>query len=284
MRSELDALGGGHIHLYYPLLIPYGWLSLHEAMISLAGMLSTMPVNAVWLRVSNFQNDKSAAAVRNYIEGTRVLLSANRPVIADHVGGLSGKAIVAFGAAGGLAHGIDAHEAFKVANWKRAAADGFGVSTRVYIADADLYIDARTFGPVLENPVIRARMGCRNKQCCPRGMDDMFGNAKAHTINACFEQLALLAEGTPSQRPNAFIRQALIRTGANLMKLDHALNGYPELQQRIQRKRRFVDDLRLTLESLNVETGVNVRRSSIPRRAPFRPMSAVQQNNQRPTL
>lgn len=284
MRSELDALGAGHIHIYYPLLIPYGWLSSHEMMISLAGILSTMPINAVWLRVSNFQNDKSAAAVRHYIEGARVLLSSNRPVIADHVGGFSALAIVAFGAAGGLAHGIGAHETFKVANWKKVGSDGFGIRKRVYIADADLYIDARTFGPVLENPVIRARMGCKNKQCCPRGMDDMFGNAKAHTINACFEQLALLAENTPSQRPITFIRQALIRTGANLIKLDHALSDHPELQKRIQRKRRFVDDLRLTLESLNVETDVNVRRSSIPRRAPFRPMPAVQRNNQRPTL
>lgn len=74
------------------------------------------------------------------------------------------------------------------------------------------------------------------------------------------------------------------RAGADLIKLDHALSDHPELQKRIQRKRRFVDDLRLTLESLNVETDVNVRRSLISRRAPFRPMPAVQRNNQRPTL
>src|SRR5690606_22507133 len=133
-------------------------------------IVSTMPINAVWLRVSNFQNDKSAAAVRHDIEGARVLLSSDRPVIADHVGGLSALAIGAFGAAGGLAHGIGAHETFKVANWNKVGSDGFGIRKRVYIADADLYIDARTFGPVLETPVIRARMGCKNKQCCPRGM------------------------------------------------------------------------------------------------------------------
>lgn len=281
MRSALDALGGRHIRLYYPLLIPYGWLSAREQMIPLAGFLSTMPINAVWLRVSNFQNDKSAAAVRHYIEGAQVLLSSDRPVIADHVGGFSGLAILAFGAAGGLAHGIGAHEGFKVASWKKTT-DGFGIRKRVYIADADLYIDAKTFNPVLENPVIRARMGCKNKLCCPRGVDDMFSNAKVHTINACFEQLAVLAESAPSQRINTFIRQALVPTGANLIKLDHALSGYPELQQRIQRKRRFVDDLRLTLESLSVEAGAGVRRSSIPRRAPFRP--AAQQHDRRADL
>ncbi len=284
LRQELDALGGNEVRLYYPLLIPYGWLSSRETMIALAGVLSTVPINAVWLRVSNFQNDKSAAAVRHYIEGARALLSSDRPLIADHVGGLSGLAVLACGAAGGLAHGIGIREGFKVANWQKTNRGNFGVRTRAYVGEADLYIDTKTFGPVLDNPVIRSRMGCKNKQCCPRGLDDMFGNAKGHTINTRFEQLALLAQSTESQRTGSFIRRSLIPTGATLIKLDHALQAHPELQRRIQRKRRFVDDLRLTLESVSVETGAEVRRSRIPRRAPYRPMPAAQQNNQRPTL
>lgn len=284
LRRELDAVGGEGIKLYYPLIIPYAWLASHERMIALAGTLSTTPSDAVWLRVSNFKNDKSAAAVRHYIEGARALLSSDRPLIADHIGGFSGLAILAFGVAGGLAHGIGVREGFSVTNWQKTNVEPFSPSTRAYVGDADLYVEPRIVAPVLEDPVIRARMGCKNKRCCPRGIDDMFGNAKNHVINTRLEQLAAIASGAPSHRAAAFIRHALIPAGATLIKLDHALNEHRELQRRVQKKRRFVDNLKSTLESLNVEAGSNVRRSPIPRRASFLPPTPAPRPSPRPTL
>lgn len=283
LRESLDRLGGQHIQIYYPLMIPYAWLSSVETMRALAGLLSSLPLDAVWLRVSNFKNDKSAAAVRHYIEGARALLSVDRPLIADHVGGLSALAIVAFGAAGGIAHGIAAHEGFSVSNWQGRRSGPFGVRTRAYAADADLYLDAQSYGEVLSNPTIRSRMGCKNKQCCPRGLDDMLGNAKGHTVNARFDQLADLAQSSASQRAGTFIRRTLMPIGANLIKLDHALNKHPELQRRIQKKRRFVDNLRLTLESLTTETRDEAQRSRNPRRAAFLPIPGANPNPPRPS-
>ena len=284
LRDALDKRGGRRLRVYYPLLLPYSWLTSSDRMIPLAGVLSTMPINAVWLRVSNFQNDKSAAAVRNYIEGARTLLSADRPLIADHVGGFSGLAILAFGAAGGIAHGIGVREGFKVANWRRRPGQGFGAGARTYVAGADLYLSKSVIEPLLDDPVVRSKVGCTNKHCCPRGVEDMFTNSKIHLINSRYDQLAAISSSLESRRAGDFIRRMLISAGSQLMNLDHALSSYPDVQMRVQRKRRFVDDLRYTLESLASETSVSSRRSSIPRRIPVRPLAVSNDNNTRPSL
>jgi len=284
LRSTLDRLGRKSIKIYFPLIIPYGWLSMRRQITTLAGMLSTIPIDAVWLRVSNFKNDKSAASVRKYTEGAQTLLSSERPLIADHVGGLSGLSLLAMGSVGGLSHGIGAREGFRANDWQKYDAGDFGMRTRVYTSDLDLYFDSPSLKAITDNPAIRSRVGCKDKQCCPRGIDDMLGNARQHFVNSRFGQLARLGKSPESRRAGSFIRNELIPIGANLIKLDHALSEHEDLQRRIQKKRQFVDGLRLTLESMQTEPSAELRRSSIPRRIPYRPVAAVQEISKRPTI
>ena len=283
LRQALNANGGSGIRINYPLIIPYSWLSSDPQMLLLSGAMSTVPVDAIWLRVSNFSNDKSAAAVRNYIEGTQLLLRANRTLVADHITGVTGLALIAFGAAGGLAHGVGAKESFRLANWYKPSAGGFGAGTRIFVSDTDLYFGKASLEPLLNDPVIRTKLGCRNKHCCPRGVHDMMSNHKAHLINSRFDQLAQIQGIPDSRKAQEFVRQTLMPMGTRLMKLDHALARYPELQRKVQKKRRFVDDVTIALSDL-VKDRPAATRSLIPKKLPFRPSAVANNSNIRPTL
>lgn len=283
LRKGLDENGGSRIRINYPLMIPYQWLMTEKTMLALSGAMSTVPIDSIWLRVSNFHNDKSAAAVRNYIEGAQPLLRANRTLVADHITGVSGLAIVAFGAAGGLVHGIGTKESFRSSDWFKPPA-AFGIKARVFIPDADLYIQKETLEPLLKDPALRTKFGCTRKYCCPRGVHDMMTNPKVHLMNSRFDQLAEIQASPESRRAPDFVRRVMRPMGTQLMKLDHALAGHSTLQKKVQRKRRFVDDLTIALEDLAREMAGTSTRSLIPRKLPFRPTAVANNNNTRPSI
>ena len=85
-----------------------------------------------------------------------------------------------------------------------------------------------------------------------------------HFINSRFAQLESLSSIHESHRPGEFVKRMLIPTGSNLIKLDHALENEPELQAKVQKKRKFVDDLRSTLDNLAGNYSADVPRAAIP--------------------
>src|SRR5258706_214411 len=80
-----------------------------RAMIS---ALASLPIAACWLSVDEFDRTTSPTATRTYIEAAAEFHELGVPIVADHVGGVIGLAILAFGAAGGIAHGVTLGERF----------------------------------------------------------------------------------------------------------------------------------------------------------------------------
>ncbi len=110
-----------------------------------------------------------------------------RPVIVDHVGGLVGRALLAFGVASGIAHGIDEHMRFDGTPWGRAPKErdedeGRGGSAkRISIPLLDKHVTVPELNALAKSKGGHSLLVCGNPNCC-RGLKDMIDNSKRHSI------------------------------------------------------------------------------------------------------
>ena len=124
--------------------------------------------------------EKTAA----YIAACRDFHGRGVPVIGDHLGRLPGLGALAFGAVGGIAHGVTMLQSFKAAGWRRPRIPGNGgPSRRVYIPQLDLLLKRDAAKALLgSSPRVRALCGCRDTHCCPEGPCDMIGRPARHAL------------------------------------------------------------------------------------------------------
>jgi hypothetical protein len=132
------------------------------------------------------------------------------PVIGDHVGGLVGLGLLAFGAVGGIAHGVTMQERFDATNWRRVAEskNAWSMPKRVYVHDLDLMLKPDEARLLLEG-VSRARslFGCRDRHCCPRGIQDMLENPARHFLYRRLQDIAGLSQTPESLRAQIFLER-----------------------------------------------------------------------------
>ena len=117
-----------------------------------------------------------------YIAAAAEFHALGIPVVADQIGGLFGLSLLAFGAVGGISHGITMGERFDHGRYRRPSnGTPFTPSRKVYVPALDLMLK-----PTLAEELVRSSprnkgmFGCRDKHCCPRGVDDMLGNPARH--------------------------------------------------------------------------------------------------------
>jgi hypothetical protein len=84
--------------------------------------LRGVPASAIWLQIDRFGSSSTPTAACTYINGAADVHELGLPVVGDHVGGLVGLGMLAFGAVGGIAHGVTMHERFDTSRWRRVEA------------------------------------------------------------------------------------------------------------------------------------------------------------------
>lgn len=200
LRQALDEMGGNNIRIDYSLITTYGTLREPEQRRAFRVGLRDLPFDNLWLRVSDFGADATASAVKSYISAVMDFHALERPLVADHVGGLAGLAIAAFGATGGIAHGVSEKERFDVRRWTvPKKSRGGGQGERVYLPALDRYFKIEEARSLLEVRGARRLLACEDRDCCPRGAEDTFNNPKAHFIAQRLTQLGDLS-ATPEER------------------------------------------------------------------------------------
>ena len=133
LRRALDAEGGRHIGVDYPLMIKNGTLRDPVQRRAFIAGLKDVPFEHLWFRVSGFGSDATPMGVRRYIAAVMDFQRLDRPIIADGVGGVVGVAIAAFGAAGGICHGVAEKERFDASSWNKPAhSSGGGHEKRIW--------------------------------------------------------------------------------------------------------------------------------------------------------
>ncbi len=174
---EEIARGGSGIELIYSLALPIDVLRREDERSAVISAIAEAPCDAIWLKIENFGDDASREKTAAYIAACRDFHGRGVPVIGDHLGGLPGLGALAFGAVGGIAHGVTMLQSFKAAGWRRPRSPGNGgPSRRIYIPQLDLLLKRDGAKALLESsPRVRALCGCRDTHCCPLGPRDMIG-------------------------------------------------------------------------------------------------------------
>jgi hypothetical protein len=169
-------------------------------------------------------------------------------VIGDHVGGLIGLGLLAFGAVSGIAHGVTMHERFDTAHWRRERHPGKGWSLahRVYVPELDLLLRPPEARLLLESSV-RARnlFGCRDTHCCPRNTKDMLENPARHFLYRRIQDVAELGRTPDSLRAQTFL-EGHLRPTTDLALAAANINWSDEaMANRTRQQRKRLDALRV---------------------------------------
>jgi hypothetical protein len=249
LREELDALGRKDVPVAYSLAIPYSVLRDSDEFGAIIERLKKSVEDELWLKVEGFGASASPTGVRNYVEAVRALHHLEMPVIADHVGGLAGLAILAFGGVGGLSHGITLREAFNATHWLKPKGDGknFAPHHRVYLPDLDMHVSVEQAKKLLERSPLRAKLVCQDPGCCVRGATDMIEQPGLHFLTQRVRQFARLSDVPEQMRPSVFLEEFVRRASDRTMVVSNLKIEDERFAERVKKQRQRLDTLRAAL-------------------------------------
>jgi hypothetical protein len=253
LRDFLDRHGGSRIPTIYSLAISYAAFGDKEQRGLLVEALRAVPASEIWLKVDGFGTASRPTRVRTYIEAAADFHELGIPIVADHVGGVAGLSLVAFGAVGGIAHGVTLGERFDTAPWRTPpAGEGFGLHHRVYVPAIDLMLKRKEAAALVGMSArTRALFGCNDTKCCPRGINDMIKNPGRHFLYQRMEQVKTLGLIPEELRPQRFLDQYLRSASdkaVNAAEINWQDNEVgASMARKMQENRRRLDALRVAL-------------------------------------
>jgi hypothetical protein len=254
LRHELNRLGGANIAIDYQLITTNALLKDEQARGELIDGLDSLPIENVWLRTSGFGATATGVGTRHFIEAVRGMHHIGLPLVVDGVGGFPGLAAAAFGAVGGISHGVAQKENFDANDWRKPPQrNGGGAATRIYVHELDRYFTADQLNAIFNARGGRSRFGCNDTNCCHHGPEDMIENSHIHFITQRFRQIDDLAGVPEARRAEHFLLRHVdpavrsARLGAHLKladeKVEMAMNN---VKSRLVRLRDALGDLQAT--------------------------------------
>jgi hypothetical protein len=249
LRSALERQGAGHVQLHYSLALSYEAFRTAPKRLAILERLRRAMVDGLWLNISSCGSDSSPTAITRYGDAAADFHSLGIPIVADHAGGLMGLSLLAFGAVGGLSHGVTLGERFDTGSWHKVPeGKPFGAKTRVYLPTLDLMlprVDAERF---FEAGGGRARsaFGCKDTNCCRRGIDDMVQAPARHFLYQRTQQVAGLGQIPESIRPTEFLEDHL-RPASDAALIAAKLPLPEDLAQKAAKQAKRLNDMRTTL-------------------------------------
>lgn len=249
LRAVLTRQGSGHVQLHYSLALSYEAFRTASKRLAVLEQLRRAMVDGLWLNVSGCGSDSSSTAITRYGDAAADFHSLGMPIVADHVGGLMGLSLLAFGTVGGLAHGVTLGERFNVGNWHRLpTGKAFSPQMRVYLPMLDLMLPRGDAERFFEAGGGRARsaFGCRDTNCCHRGIDDMTQAPARHFLYQRTQQVAGLGQIPESIRPTEFLEDYL-RPASDAALVAAKLPLPEDLAQKAAKQANRLNDLRTTL-------------------------------------
>lgn len=252
LRRSLDSEGGKHIGIDYPLMIKNGALRDPAQRRAFITSLKDVPFDHLWFRLSGFGADATPVGLRRNIAAMMDFQRLEKPIVADGVGGLVGVAIAAFGAAGGICHGVAEKERFDASDWsKPPQSGGGGREKRVLMAGLDRLLSVKQVEVLMAAQGARSLLSCHDRSCCPNGMSDTLKDPKAHYLRQRVRQIRELSAVPEPRRAQHFLEKELAaaeRTARSATKLKVSDEGLSEV---LQRSSDRLEKMHAVLESLN---------------------------------
>lgn len=290
LRSALDREGGAHIAIDYVVIIDQQKLRDDSVRAALLSQLAPLPFENVVLRISHFGSDASPTAIKELINLLGRFHNFGHPVLIDHVGGMVGRALLSFGAASAIAHGLDEHHRFDASSWNRPKREpdpeddekrGGGAAKRVAVPLFD-----RSFTVPELTALANAKGGrlivCQDPNCC-RGLGDMIKHSKRHSITQEGRLMETLNRTPDQMRAQHFLDVELAnvdRFGRQLKDLkpvvaelrprkgQTAAEAAEKLVERLAKHSQRNEKMRSTLEHLHSVRGLDLPRAPEAHLAP----------------
>jgi len=162
------------------------------------------------------------------------LSALNRPIVADGVGGMTGAALAAFGAVGGLCHGIAGKDSFSLNGWKKAPdpTSSFGPKKRIYLPEIDHYLYENQARELLEGKGAKSLLLCNDTSCCPN-KDDMFSQHRSHALTQSVRLVERLNAQQELKRVDYYMDHMLAPVGRALLKAQKLKIPNPMLKKKL---------------------------------------------------
>jgi hypothetical protein len=282
LREALNQEGGAHIAIDYVVIIEQLKLRDEAVRAALISQLAHLPFENIVFRISHFGSDATATGIRTLITLLERFHNFGHPVVIDHVGGLVGRALMAFGVAGGIAHGLDEHLRFDASPWNRPVRQHEsdeegrqgGAAKRVSVPQFD-----RTFTVPELTALARSKNGrlvvCQNPNCC-RSLSDMINNSKRHSLTQDFLAMEALNKTPDLMRTQHFLEvelAAVDRFGRQVKELrpiaselkprkgQTAEQAADNLVRRLTEHAQRNEKMRASLENLHSVRGLDMPRA-----------------------
>ena len=252
LRAELDRRGGQRVPIIYSLAIANAVFRDAEQRSALIAGLANLPIDSLWLKVDNFGADIGAMALTRFMDAVVDFHKLGVPIVADHVGGVPALGLLAFGAVGGIAHGITAGEKFSSYNWRSPkVSKGGGGGWRIYSPPLGIMLSRKEADLLFaSSPRAKGLFANRNVVACPRGVDDMLGHPVRAFVVQRADEVASLGMVPDALRPQHFLEKSVrpmtdCALAASKIKFED--ESGKKLGDRLAKHRKHVEDLRIAL-------------------------------------
>jgi hypothetical protein len=248
LRNLLDAQGGAHVAIYYPLVLHATAFRDTIQRRTLIASLQGTPIDALWLRIHPFGSASGPNALRGYIEACRELHRVGVPLIGERTGTI-GVALAAFGAVGAVESGVTFGERFDVAPLvkPRPKGDAFLPPPRVYLPQLGAFLSRKQADEFFENRQMKIAFGCRDTSCCRRGTTDTLADPKHHFMTQRLRELGRLSRAPETLRAQIYLDDFL-RPATDL-----ALKA-ARVEPALEPVRQRLESWRLTLGAISRST------------------------------
>lgn len=236
LRDALPA----EVPVIYSLALPMALFRDPTERLAIISALKDAPMDALWLKVENFGANETGAKVQDYIFACADFHALNVPLVADHVAGLPGLGLMAFGATGGIAHGVQALESFRVSHWRRQPKERDGGSSgapprRIYCRELGIMLKKNEADALINySSRTRGQFGCKDPHCCPGGISDMFEQPIRHYLRQRAREVDGLDAIPASARPNRYMEDMVRKTSDMTASAAALAIGNNELASRLQ--------------------------------------------------
>lgn len=269
LRDALDREGGKHIAIDYPLIAPHTFLQSSEEQRRIIERLRDIPFENLWVRASGFRNNAAPLTTRWHIEALGKLHVLERPIVADYLGGMTGMAMLAFGAASAISHGIAKFEGFDAGDWRRALGRTTRDSphksqSRISLLDINRSLTATELRWLDSARGARKHIACGDRECCPNGFDDMLRDPRRHAARQSRKLIDTLGRVPDLKRADHFVDQqfaAVERRARHVSKLkpDLAANlgesgKIEKLMKRLARHAEALEKVHSAVDNLRLES------------------------------
>ena len=194
----------------YPVILPHVMLNDTSARGNIIGALGDLPIENAWIRASGLGGDAGPLTLRRYLAPISAFHNLGKPIIADHLGGVSVMAALAFGTVSGVAQGVGERERFDAASWHkpppvRSEDAEFGRAVRVGIPGLYRSATLNELAVLASTTPGRRLISCGDRDCCLHGYDDMVSDPRRHAARQLFKAVSSLETGPDLRRESYFL-------------------------------------------------------------------------------